>query len=594
MMNDINWSCEFSSMFEGTVSWKTIDENGFNRLVESLITRLYHHPPNSNVVVLDGRGGDGGIDIAVYTNGELEKIFQLKYFPEGFSGGFRSTRGKQIRKSFTAAWTNHAPPQWILVYPANPTRGELKFAKDLSIGKDVEISIMGIAQLDAELARHQDLQSMATRVPLVEALKLAAQEKAALESPSDLAQRAAGLHSLSSGRSAYWDVDFHATSQGITEILRAKHPRAAELEPLSFTFSVKKNSFGLTKDMQRVLDYGVVKDISIPGEFIEDFQMHGPDWFGQRGAVERVELIAPEPLLPAQRVPVTFELLDEQGFSTAKHEGSIHALGKGEKGISFRANFYEVVTLDAQIPSENASPGQFDLRIKFAHAHISMASKAIKFLKDISSDMSLQVSYDGRKIMKALTTAKESDNENDALLPSRDIQLLVDDLEVLENKLGTAFRMPSDLSHRERIMIRIARLLAEGRATFFPPQTSLPITLTGTRTDELTTLMTSGGVIFTTHPAFPLEIQDSKFNFGTVALYHPNVIVREAQRVREAFATSSAGGVKAHLDPQTEQLFQVFPVISDDDEFPKPVPWNLPDIPMPENYLDTIGPNSTD
>lgn len=581
-------------MFESTVSWKTIEENDFNRLVESLITRLYHHPPNSNVIVLDGRGGDGGIDIAVYTNGELEKIFQLKYFPEGFSGGFRSTRGKQIRKSFTTAWTNHAPPQWILVYPANPTKGELKFAADLGIGKDVEISIMGIAQLDAELARHQDLQATATRVPLLEALKLAAQEKAALESPNDLSQRVADLHSLSSGRSAYWDIDFYATSQGITEILRAKHPRAAELEPLSLTFSVKKNAFGLTEDMQRVLDYGTVKDISIPGEFIEDFQMHGPDWFGRRGTVARVELIAPEPLLPEQRVPVTFELLDEQGFSMAKHEGSIHALGKGEKGISFKANFYEVVTLDAQIPSENITPGQFNLSIKFAHAHISMASKAIKFLRDISSGTSIQMSFDGRKIMKALTAAEESDNENDTLLPSRDIQLLVKDLEVLENKLGTAFRMPADISHRERVMIRIARLLAEGRATFFPPQTSLPITLTGTQTDELNKLMTSGGSIFTTHHAFPLEIQDSKFNFGTMALYHPNVIVREAQSVSEAFAASSAVGIKAHLDPQTEQLFQVVPVLSDDDEIPKLVPWNLPDIPMPENYLDAIGPNSAD
>lgn len=581
-------------MFEGTVTWKTIDESDFNRLVEALLTRLYHNPPHSKVVVLDGRGGDGGIDVAVYTDDKLAKIFQLKYFPEGFSGGFRSTRGKQIRKSFATAWSKHAPPRWILVYPANPTKGELKFVTDLGNGKDIDVSIMGVAQLDAELALHADLLSMATRVPFVEALRVAAQEKAALTSANDLTQRAIDLHTLSSGRSAYWAVDFYATGQGVTEILRAKHPRAAELEPISVSFSLKTNSFGITADMQRILDYGARKDLSIPGEFIEDFQTHGPDWFRREGTIDRVELIAPEPLTPDQRIPVTFELLDEQGFSLAKHEGLIHALSKGQKGAAFIANFYDVVMLDVQVPSEPAQHGKFDLTIKFAHAYISLASKAIKFLNDLGSGTALQVSFNGRKIMKALPDGSNSSNGANGLLPSLDLQLLIEDLAALESALGTTFRVPADISHRERIMIRIARLLAEGQATYFPPQTSLPITLTGELTGELVELMTTGGAVFATHPAFPLEIQGSRFNFGTVGLYHSNVRVRDAREVNDAFASGTAEGLKTHADPQTEQLFRVIPINPSSGSLPKPVPWNLPNIPMPVNYFEVTSSGTTE
>ncbi|MFE9322648.1 hypothetical protein ACIHDR_23680 [Nocardia sp. NPDC052278] len=48
-----------------------------------LITRRYRHA--DSVIAVNGRGGDGGIDLEV-RQGVRVRIFQLKYLPEAFSG----------------------------------------------------------------------------------------------------------------------------------------------------------------------------------------------------------------------------------------------------------------------------------------------------------------------------------------------------------------------------------------------------------------------------------------------------------------------------------------------------------------------------
>lgn len=56
-------------MSRDSIEWQHIGEECFNRIVEALLTRIYHQPPASTVKVIDGRGGDGGIDVAVYVGG---------------------------------------------------------------------------------------------------------------------------------------------------------------------------------------------------------------------------------------------------------------------------------------------------------------------------------------------------------------------------------------------------------------------------------------------------------------------------------------------------------------------------------------------
>jgi DNA polymerase IIIc chi subunit len=58
------------------IEWKYLEQKRFDRIVESMIHRMYSE--TARVEVVDGRGGDGGRDIVV-TQGSRARIFQLNF-----------------------------------------------------------------------------------------------------------------------------------------------------------------------------------------------------------------------------------------------------------------------------------------------------------------------------------------------------------------------------------------------------------------------------------------------------------------------------------------------------------------------------------
>jgi len=73
---------------------------------------------------------------------------QLKYFPEGFSGGFRDTRRRQIKDSFESAM-KRKPAEWTLVVPRVLTNEEDKFVRQLEGKRRVKISVIDRDNLDS-------------------------------------------------------------------------------------------------------------------------------------------------------------------------------------------------------------------------------------------------------------------------------------------------------------------------------------------------------------------------------------------------------------------------------------------------------------
>ncbi len=564
-------------MHEGSIDWKHISEDDFNRVVETLLLRMYHRPPLSTAVALDGRGGDGGIDVAVYNqDGSIRHIFQLKHFPEGFSGGFRDTRRRQIKKSFDTAWEKHAPSLWTLVVPCKPTDTESKYVSGLAKGRAVTATTWGYTHLDIELARpeNRDILDAATRSPLLNALKIVGQEATALAGAADLPARLTNLQRLAAGRSLYWDVDFQVSEGGVTQAYRAKHPRAAELEPLGFKFGVKSNAFGVG-DLQRVLDYGARRRMTIPGAAVEGFKAVGPDWFQHEGAIDRIEIGPADPMPADQRIAVTLEFLDGDAFTSASHQGLMYAKSEGDRGIAFLARFYGILSVDVEIPYDHSSPGNFDLSMEFANARIADAQGVLGLLKDFESGSVVQVLFEGKKFLKGLTTGE-------AQVIDAAMELLIEDLGVLERKLNVAFRVPAELTHRERVMIRVARILADGIATWMPPETNLTGTLSGETDEGMDTLLSGACAITMPLRAFPVEIQGSRLSLGPAVLYHPHTAVHHASELRKAFQNGTAAGREVVFTPQGENLIWVMPGRHDGENIlPDTVPWDLPGIPMP-------------
>ena len=141
-----------------SINWNELGQTRFDRAVENLIRRRFGTA--RSVRVVDGRGGDGGIDIDVVADDGRLLIFQLKYFPEGFSGGHGKSRRPQIKRSFTRA-LEHNPDEWILVVPRVLTVGEDKFVKELNGGTvPPEITIVGRDELDSWLADDPTLDEL--------------------------------------------------------------------------------------------------------------------------------------------------------------------------------------------------------------------------------------------------------------------------------------------------------------------------------------------------------------------------------------------------------------------------------------------------
>ncbi|MFJ8207774.1 hypothetical protein [Streptomyces sp. NPDC096033] len=92
------------------IDWDHITQPRFDRIVEALVHRLYAE--DAEVKVMNGRGGDGGIDIKVTVDGRV-RIYQLKYFPDGFPGSYQGRRAG-IKRSFKKA-LEHDPDDWVLV-----------------------------------------------------------------------------------------------------------------------------------------------------------------------------------------------------------------------------------------------------------------------------------------------------------------------------------------------------------------------------------------------------------------------------------------------------------------------------------------------
>lgn len=144
-----------------SVEWSKVPggQPEFDKVVEAFFVNEYADESGETYAV-NGRGGDGGIDLHIRHNGKFV-IAQLKFFPEGFSGGFRDVRQKEIRKSFRSA-LKHEPDEWWLVVPATLTPIERKWALGLP-GREnppltkPKVHVFDRPQLDGLAAKHLDL-----------------------------------------------------------------------------------------------------------------------------------------------------------------------------------------------------------------------------------------------------------------------------------------------------------------------------------------------------------------------------------------------------------------------------------------------------
>jgi hypothetical protein len=333
------------------VDWSTISEIRFNELAEMLIVE---DRSRDGLVAqaINGRGGDGGIDIDVKVarTAQLVEILQLKWFPQGFSAKY-GNRKRQIEKSFKSALV-HNPGVWTLVVPANLTIPERKVIYALKKDRRLRIKLIGVTELNLLLAKYPDIHDWAMRDIARDLLSFVGRESATLSKPGDLSAEAKRLQERSNAISPNWGMNFSSVGGVVSEQLYAKHVNAMEREPLSFSLLTE---FGpdddeLRREFEDSLNYGVTQQLVLPSHVISSFTKVGPEWFA--GEVDSGEVH----ILPADEAPREMRINATSVDAEGKRLSSVSArkgkLVGGHVGATLEFSTPGGLTLRWRVPTD--------------------------------------------------------------------------------------------------------------------------------------------------------------------------------------------------------------------------------------------------
>jgi hypothetical protein len=269
------------------VNWRTISREEFEAIVNVLITR-HGEALGYASSAPSGRGGDDGIDIEFrdVSSGRLVHVYQLKHFPEGFSGGWGKSRKSQIRKSFARAGMLDMH-DWTLVVPEEFTKAEQVWVTALAAGTSVRIHIMGTVELDRMLARYPDVQGWSVRSAVNEALDRVGRKDLAPRTSSEASE---GLHRYladADSFSLYWGRRLAAIDGELGWEIYAKRDDAVVMEPLQITVNAAfgKDDESVLKLATDVFGYGRRQRVELPDHVVQSIVFDGPcpgsPWCGE-------------------------------------------------------------------------------------------------------------------------------------------------------------------------------------------------------------------------------------------------------------------------------------------------------------------------
>jgi hypothetical protein len=565
------------------LDWANLTQPEFDRIAELLIYRKYRH---ARVEPVNGRGGDAGIDVLkVETDGHTT-IFQLKYFLDGFSGK-NGGRRRQIRDSLTSA-VAHGPDEWVLVLPSKLTRPDWSFIKTLASETEVTINVWHVTVLDNLLVEHPDVVNLMRRDPaVVELLTQWHSEQAVLTSPGDLAERMNGLAAVVDSVDPHWTFDFSREGNTVMQTLRAKHPDAPSLSPVTLKFStvLGPEQAQLQQDMTRTLGYGLAGSVTLPPEAVKNFRVEGPPLV-RRGPTDDMQVswtIPPNTKLAGTRVSVT--LKDSAGRHIATHRGKAVDGSPGVMGNSLQVLFHDTLTLTYLVPHEREGTCRLDLSWNPGGAAGSPAlvSRATQLVFDLAAASDMKVAIADAQLLHAWATAGFAMPDRDNWLTElRDLHDLADDLEVINRATGDDVPIPASMTTIERIYLRCARLMLEGHCVMTPDVRSFTFNLkAGLDINDpgLSQVLdvAEGQYAITQEPWTP-TLAGHELHLPDARLWHPHMRLVDLAKVRNR--VSAGKEAAATIEPVDGTTFRMFMPdrLRDPDQPLTPVPWNLTDI----------------
>lgn len=554
-----------------SIEWdKLADQKSFDRYVEALVLRRF----GEGVRVVDGRGGDDGIDIEIVQGGRVT-ILQLKYFPEGFSGGFKDTRQKQIKNSFDTAMTKRNPDEWWLVLPRPCTNSEDKFVRKLKGSHRVKVSVVDRAQLDSWLADDPNLDAYFQRTPenvLMMYANVFNQETAALiNGYADVQKRISALASIIDTVDPLWSYGF-ATEDGNSTITARPRP-GVSLGDAGFQVALKS---GLSADqtallaaVEEDLGYGSGEPIRIPKDMVEWVSIQGPALFsGQQLPPGDVEIRLPT---RRPRAGQTMELRLEgvQGEDGERdvysYEGEVKHFNSGPTGSSLNIALCDgelVVKFrfphvgDGEGGNDDQALGEVSTRLSYStrNKRPGAIAEILGAARHIRTAAILELYIGDLRITKMAGQAPESGQKFgiDKLV----IEQFAYDLDIVQRHCKKYFRMPKYISARDQIDIRVARILVEGGITASPTARTFTAMLTGEDSTLVRDHLQNPWMLaMEAAEPYAVTVDGKTLTIGPVWVTHPQATAMNGDAAIEALNAGTAESFAVDFRPGEDHYF---------------------------------------
>lgn len=550
------------------IEWDRIGQPAFDRLVEALLHRMFDD--SGQVVAVNGRGGDGGIDVQVTGDAGLQ-IFQLKYHPDGFPGSLKGRRAA-IKKSFRRAVAHH-PAEWTLVVPCTLTVSERTFVDKLADKLPVKVSVLDRSDLDCHFAVHADLEASFTRDQLREAAKDYGREKALLLGSGDLVERVRALGGRADGIDDHWTWDFERRGDTVIRTLRSKHARAHEVSPVSLRLigRTEAMSADLSAAITRTLGFGTAEEVVLPREAVESLTVDGPAWLSETVTDAEVTW-KPVPSAAEAGAEIEVVFLTAGGAVTARYSGRLKHLGSGGLGASVDADVHGA-RLQMMLPFDDTAATlrySFDLEGRDP----AQAMKIVRLYQRLQHGGAFRLSVSGVHAGSGTLPASGSTEE---LREVEHLLLYLSDLEVLQRHCEAYFPAPLDYTAAERVQVRIARLLVDSRCVAYPFARTLTITLNGQDHPTLHTLLDGNPqCLRVSPPGFEVTIGGRTLAIGPVHLFHTGLTPDNGEEALTALREGHGAGTRVTLRPGNNEHYRIYHANAPDDGRPLlPTPLGL-------------------
>ncbi|WIB65606.1 hypothetical protein [Curtobacterium sp. MCBD17_040] len=499
------------------MEFKTLGRDKFDRVVEALL-RAEHQGDGRRAQAIDGRGGDDGIDFGVWgADGSIEHIYQLKYYPEGFSAK-HSDRRRKVRESLDRAWSINHPPKWTLVIPGNPSIDEFKKTLAMRDNRPVRIEIMGQAELDVLLAKHQHVHQRFFTDHTLSYLMALNRPEEALARDGDLGKVLERVRERMLIRSDHWGVDFSVDSASgvISKTLIARTPDAHLKEPLTteLTTSFDDSTADLRDQYVHALRFGVADPVVLPRRVITSFKRRGPDWFHSD------DLPAELHLLPGDAGAGTAIKIIAQGPGS-RHlysvNGTVRRSPRGEEGGQLLADGPGGLSLRFLLPDdeEKYTPEvTFEVSAR-AGVPIREARHLARFLTALADASELRLRVEGEDWLVATFQPEEMQR------PAASFVTFLDDLVAVEDAFGVSLVFPEEgVTKRDRLWAATLRQIARGAAVPFPGIDGFNFHLSGQYDDQtLRLLRTPKASLLVQEQDFVVELLGEEVHVGHVFIH---------------------------------------------------------------------------